>query len=125
MPSRATSIGDAPLVLIVDDDGFIREALADLLRSVGIECAGFASTLELLQADIPDRLGCILLDVRLPGLGGLELHGLEDAARNLAHDLRGIDHKAGSQHGGLSNRQPARAMSRAPAPSRSTTGALG
>jgi FixJ family two-component response regulator len=73
MPSRATAIGDAPLVLIVDDDGFIREALTDLLRSVGIECAGFASTLELLQADIPDRLGCMLLDVRLPGLSGLEL----------------------------------------------------
>lgn len=73
MPSRATAIGDAPLVLIVDDDDFIREALADLLRSVGIECASFASTLELLQADIPDRLGCMLLDVRLPGLSGLEL----------------------------------------------------
>ena len=73
MPTRRKDVGDAPLVLIVDDDEFIREALADLLRSVGVECAGFASTKELFQADIPDRVGCMLLDIRLPGLSGLEL----------------------------------------------------
>ncbi|WP_457300719.1 response regulator transcription factor [Phyllobacterium sp. P5_D12] len=73
MPTRQRNVDDAPLVLIVDDDEFIRAALANLLRSVGIECVGFASTKELLEADIPDRVGCMLLDVRLPGLSGIEL----------------------------------------------------
>ncbi len=73
MPTRQRAPGDVPLVLILDDDEFIREALADLLRTVGIECLGFASTTELFEADIPDRVGCMLLDVRLPGLSGLEL----------------------------------------------------
>jgi len=73
MRTHPKSVDDVPLVLILDDDEFIREALADLLRTVGIECLGFASTKELFEADIPDRVGCMLLDVRLPGLSGLEL----------------------------------------------------
>ncbi|MCM8737837.1 response regulator [Azospirillum sp. A1-3] len=61
-----------PLVLVVDDDAGMREAVVDLLRSVGIESLAFGSTAELLAAAVPDRLGCLILDVRLPGLGGLE-----------------------------------------------------
>lgn len=61
-----------PLVLIVDDDDGMREAVVDLLRSVGIESRAFGSTAELLAAAVPDRPGCLILDVRLPGLGGLE-----------------------------------------------------
>ncbi|PWC62937.1 nodulation protein NolW [Azospirillum sp. TSH7] len=63
---------DDPLVLIVDDDAGMREAVVDLLRSVGIESLAFGSTAELLAAAVPDRPGCLILDVRLPGLGGLE-----------------------------------------------------
>ncbi len=63
---------DDPLVLVVDDDAGMREAVVDLLRSVGIECLAFGSTAELLAAAVPDRPGCLILDVRLPGLGGLE-----------------------------------------------------
>lgn len=63
---------DDPLVLVVDDDAGMREAVVDLLRSVGIESLAFGSTAELLAAAVPDRLGCLILDVRLPGLGGLE-----------------------------------------------------
>ncbi|MBP2300690.1 response regulator transcription factor [Azospirillum picis] len=63
---------DDPLVLVVDDDEGMREALIDLLRSVGIESRGFGSAAELTVADLPDRPGCLVLDVRLPGLGGLE-----------------------------------------------------
>ncbi|KAA0578430.1 response regulator transcription factor [Azospirillum sp. B21] len=66
------SAKDDPLVLVVDDDGGMREAVADLLRSVGIESRAFGSTAELLAAAVPDRPGCLILDVRLPGLGGLE-----------------------------------------------------
>ncbi|ALG74758.1 Nodulation protein W [Azospirillum thiophilum] len=63
---------DVPLVLVVDDDEGMREALVDLLRSVGIEGLSFGTTAELLDAAVPDRPGCLVLDVRLPGLGGLE-----------------------------------------------------
>lgn len=63
----------APLVLVVDDDDGIREALCDLLASVGLEALCFGSTPELLEAELPDRPGCLVLDVRLPGASGLDL----------------------------------------------------
>jgi FixJ family two-component response regulator len=63
----------APLALVVDDDEIVREALQDLLRSVGIETWCFASTRELLEARWPDRPKCLILDVRIPGGSGLEL----------------------------------------------------
>ncbi|WP_225769771.1 response regulator transcription factor [Inquilinus sp. Marseille-Q2685] len=69
----ATTSAATPLVLIVDDDEAIREALSDLLRSVGIEAKSFGSTRELLDAAPTDRPGCLILDVRLPGLSGLDL----------------------------------------------------
>ncbi|MBY6261181.1 DNA-binding response regulator [Azospirillum sp. 412522] len=78
MPPKAASssvqdsVKDDPLVLIVDDDDGMREAVVDLLQSVGIESRAFGSTAELLDAAVPDRPGCLILDVRLPGLGGLE-----------------------------------------------------
>lgn len=65
-------VTDDPLVLVVDDDAGMREAVVDLLRSVGIESLAFGSTAELLATAVPDRPGCLILDVRLPGLGGLE-----------------------------------------------------
>ncbi len=72
LPMRA---GDAarPLVLLVDDDASLREALSDLLQSAGLEPACFASTTELLEADLLDSPGCLILDVRLPGTSGLDL----------------------------------------------------
>jgi FixJ family two-component response regulator len=63
----------APLVAIVDDDPGICAAIADLLRSVGLETCVLTSTGELLAAEMPDRPGCIVLDVRLPGGNGLDL----------------------------------------------------
>ncbi|MGF6228747.1 FixJ family two-component response regulator [Inquilinus ginsengisoli] len=69
-----------PLVLVVDDDEGIREALTDLLRSVGIETKSFGSTRELLDAAPSDRPGCLILDVRLPGISGLDLQA--QLARN-------------------------------------------
>jgi FixJ family two-component response regulator len=64
---------ERPLVLIVDDDERIREALQELMLSVGIDSACFASTRELLNSDVPDRPGCLILDVRMPGASGLDL----------------------------------------------------
>ncbi|MBB4098661.1 response regulator transcription factor [Sphingomonas kyeonggiensis] len=62
-----------PLVLIVDDDVAVRTAIEELMLSVGIDAAGFASSRELLEADLPERPGCMVLDVRMPGSSGLDL----------------------------------------------------
>ena len=64
---------DHPLVLIVDDDEEVRSALQELLLSVGIDARCFGSTQELLHADLPERPGCLVLDVRMPGASGLDL----------------------------------------------------
>lgn len=64
---------DRPLVLIVDDDEEIRFALRELLLSVGIDACCYGSTQELLRADLPERPGCLILDVRMPGASGLDL----------------------------------------------------
>lgn len=67
------SVGTAPLVVIVEDDEGVREGLQDLLGSVGLDTLAFGSTGSLLAAALPDRPGCLVLDVRLPGSSGLDL----------------------------------------------------
>jgi FixJ family two-component response regulator len=64
---------EQPIVLIVDDDGAVREALNELMQSAGLESAGFSSTRELLEANVLERPGCLILDVRMPGASGLDL----------------------------------------------------
>jgi len=71
-PARATE-ADRPLVILVDDDDNLREALHDLLLSVGLDAVSFASTQELLEAKLPDRPGCLVADIRMPGISGLDL----------------------------------------------------
>jgi FixJ family two-component response regulator len=71
-PHKSHAPVEQPLVLIVDDDERIRTALQELMLSVGIDSACFASTRELLDSDVPDRPGCLILDVRMPGSSGLE-----------------------------------------------------
>jgi FixJ family two-component response regulator len=73
MAKPGPHILDQPLVRIVDDDPSIREALVDLLRSVDINAMSFGSTRELFEAGLADPPGCLILDVRLPGLSGLDL----------------------------------------------------
>ena len=62
---------EQPVVFVVDDDLAMREALQDLLASVGMDVRVFASTQEFMQAQRPDAPGCLVLDVRLPGASGL------------------------------------------------------
>ena len=62
-----------PLVVIVEDDEGVRDGLQDLLRSVGLDTIAFDSTRGLLATALPNRPGCLVLDVRLPGSSGLEL----------------------------------------------------
>jgi FixJ family two-component response regulator len=60
------------IVIVIDDDVSVREAVADLLRSVCLEVETFASARAFLQSEIPDSPGCIVLDVRMPDGSGLE-----------------------------------------------------
>ena len=66
------SSAERTVVFVIDDDPSIRDALAGLLRSVGLEVQAFASTQEFLQGERPDVPGCLVLDVRLPGPSGLD-----------------------------------------------------
>jgi FixJ family two-component response regulator len=68
----ATS-GKAALVVIVDDDGAVREALESVLRSAGFRVQCFASAEQFLDSPAWGAAACLLLDLRLPGIGGLEL----------------------------------------------------
>lgn len=64
---------DSPLVFVVDDDARVRDALSSLLASAGREVAVFASATDFLQADKPDAPACLVLDLELPDIHGLEL----------------------------------------------------
>jgi FixJ family two-component response regulator len=64
---------DELLVILVDDDAAVCEGLSELLNSVGIDTMSFGSAAEFLAARLPDRPGCLILDVRMPGLSGLDL----------------------------------------------------
>jgi FixJ family two-component response regulator len=61
------------MVFVVDDDAPMRESLKNLIRSVGLRVEAFASAQEFLRSPRPDAPGCLVLDVRLPGLSGLDL----------------------------------------------------
>jgi len=64
---------EQPLVFIVDDDVSVREALKNLLRSVGLKVEVFATAREFLSSRRSEAPSCLVLDVRLPGLSGLDL----------------------------------------------------
>lgn len=64
---------DEPLVVIIDDDASVREALSELILSAGFRPRSFASTRELLDTSVLDCPGCLILDVRMPGASGLDL----------------------------------------------------
>jgi FixJ family two-component response regulator len=65
--------GADAMVFVIDDDESIREALQSLIRSVGLGVATFASAREFLESKRPDVSACLILDVRMPGLSGLDL----------------------------------------------------
>src|SRR5713101_8275498 len=61
-----------PIVFVIDDDPSLRNALTNLFRSVGLRAEVFGSAPELLQSKLPDVPSCLILDIRLPGLSGLD-----------------------------------------------------
>ncbi len=60
-------------VFVVDDDPLIRDALEQLIKSVGLKACAFSSAQEFLEKDLPDEPCCLILDIRMPGLSGLDL----------------------------------------------------
>lgn len=72
------------LIAVVDDDQSVREALENLISSVGFDVKLFASAEDFLDSDTPLQTDCAILDVRLPGISGLELQ------RRLTADGQGI-----------------------------------
>ncbi len=70
---KSNTLPQKPAVFIVDDDVAVRDALKFLMRSVGHPVETFASALDFLDAYHDDRPGCLVLDIRMPGMSGLEL----------------------------------------------------
>ena len=64
---------ERPLVVVVDDDDTVREAIEEALLSVGLDAISFGSARDFLGFRMPDRPGCMVLDVRLPGSSGLDI----------------------------------------------------
>jgi FixJ family two-component response regulator len=63
-----------PLIAVVDDDISVRESLEGLIRSLGLEVRVFASGEEYLNTADPGEAACLILDVRMPGISGIELN---------------------------------------------------
>lgn len=63
-----------PLISVVDDDISVRKSLDRLIRSVRLDVTVFASAEEFLNSENPRKADCLILDVRLPGMSGIELH---------------------------------------------------
>src|SRR5580658_7629121 len=62
-----------PIVFVIDDDRMVREGMQSLVKSVGLRVETFASAENFLAAKRPDAPACLILDVRMPGLNGLDL----------------------------------------------------
>jgi FixJ family two-component response regulator len=72
-PDDTVEAAEPPLVVIVEDDAAVRSALSSLLRSVGYRVDAYEAPAALLQKGVPKSAGCLVLDVRLPMIGGLDL----------------------------------------------------
>jgi two-component system, LuxR family, response regulator FixJ len=73
MSPSANMVSEAPLVLIVDDDVSVRRSTVRLLRSSGVRAEGFASAQHLLDSEDRIEADCLIVDVRMPGIDGLQL----------------------------------------------------
>jgi FixJ family two-component response regulator len=69
----------SPAVHVIDDDASLRGGLESLLRSVGLDARGYGSAQQFLEANVGDAPGCLVLDVRLPGLSGLDFQARMEA----------------------------------------------
>jgi FixJ family two-component response regulator len=90
-----------PLVAVVDDDIAVRESLESLIRSVGLEVTLSASAEDFLSSNHPRKADCLILDVRLPGMSGIELQRHLVAQKSgvpvIFVTAHGLDHRARPQ----------------------------
>jgi len=77
---RETENADVPIVYVIDDDESMRRGLTNLFESVGLRVEAFGSAPELLQRKLPDVPSCVVLDIRLPGMSGLDFQTLLEKA---------------------------------------------
>ena len=70
--SHEPASSEEPIVFVVDDDASVRRSLANLFQSVGLKVEVFGSAPEMLHSKLPDVASCLVLDIRLPGLSGLD-----------------------------------------------------
>jgi FixJ family two-component response regulator len=82
-PSTESASQRKPLVFIVEDDPSVQRALGNLFQSVGLEVEVFGSASDMLKSKLPDVASCLVLDVRLPGLSGLDFQ--TELARSNIH----------------------------------------
>jgi FixJ family two-component response regulator len=71
--TRSDSVPSPPLIAIVDDDAGVRGSVDSLLRSAGMRGMGFPDALDLLSRGVEDQLACIVTDLHMPGMSGIEL----------------------------------------------------
>jgi len=71
-PPHSTTSAEEAIVFVVDDDASVRQALSNLFRSVGLQVETFGSAHEFLQSTLPNAPSCLILDIRLPRLSGLD-----------------------------------------------------
>ena len=79
--TKTQQAGERPIVFVVDDDASMRKGLSNLIRSVDLRVEAFASAPEFLEAKLPDVPCCLILDIRLPGVSGLDFQTKLAAAK--------------------------------------------
>ena len=80
--SANAGVSEKPLVCVVDDDSLIRDSTRRLVRLLGFRVEAFASAQEFASSDYINKTACLILDVRMPGVDGLELqHRLSEAGK--------------------------------------------
>ena len=72
---------ERPCIAVIDDDQSVRESVVSLIESVGYEATFFGSAEEFLNSPHIDRMNCLILDVRLPGISGLQLYSQIKASK--------------------------------------------
>jgi FixJ family two-component response regulator len=77
-----TTQTNGKIVAVVDDDESVRTALKELLRSVGLHAQAFASAEDFLKSGQQQQIGCLIADIRMPGMSGLELQARLKAERS-------------------------------------------
>jgi FixJ family two-component response regulator len=65
---------ERPLIHVLDDDAWIRDALVSLFDSIKLETRTYATARDFQASNLPDKLGCLILDIRLPDMNGLDFH---------------------------------------------------